>query len=92
MNPGHEKLREREEIREVDRPENALFHQRPGITDQRRKGEVIDDENDHRRDDETPLGAQQLLESRARRDRLPIDRARFLRGGFFVSWFWSGVR
>ena len=90
--PGHEKLREGEEIREVDRSENALLHQRPGITDQRRKSEVIDDENDHRRDDETALGSQQLPESRARRDPLPIDRARFLRGGLFVCWFRSGVR
>ena len=77
--PGHEELRKREQIGEVDRPETRFSMNGARVTDQHRQRKIIDDEEDHRRHDEAAFGLK-----RFRNRSLAAIVSQFTSAPFFV--------
>jgi len=69
--PGHEELRQREEIREVDAADDLSLHQSRGVADQDRKRKVIDDKEQRCRDNHPELRADEIFELRRSGDLFP---------------------
>ena len=76
QDPGHEELREREEVGDVDLAHDFLLHQLREPAHQHRQREVVDDEKDGCRDEKPRLSFQQGLERRPGGDAIPVGRVR----------------
>ena len=69
--PGDQELREREEIRDVDRAPNFSLHEGGKIADGNREREVIHHEENRGGDDESFPGGEKLFEVVHLRDAVP---------------------
>src|ERR1044071_1981421 len=71
--PGHEELREREQVGDVNRAEDFAVHELWRVAHEHGQREVVDDEEDGRRDDESYFLPDQLSKTLARRHAVPVD-------------------
>ncbi len=83
--PGHEELRQREQVRDVDDAENLRRHQARRVTDEHRQREVVDDEEYGGGNDEPAFRREQRLEVREGRQSVPIGDGDVLVGRELVS-------
>ncbi len=85
-NPGHEELRQREQIREVHHTKYLGGHELGRVADQHRQGKVVGNEENKRRDDEDLLRRHQILELPALGNLVPFSLGRL------VGWSAIGHR
>lgn len=84
QDPGHEELREREEIGDVDHADHLRVHEVAGVADQNGKREIVDDEEDGRRDDKPRFGRDHRPELVHRRHAIPIGHIHIFVRRLFV--------
>jgi hypothetical protein len=83
QDPGHEELREREDVGHVHFADDLLFHQLRPVTDEHGQGEIVEEEENGRGDDELRFAGQQALKGGLGFDLRPVRGARLGTGLVF---------
>ena len=87
--PGHEELRKREKVCQVDLSNHFLSHELGKPAYEKRKGKIVGDEKKRGRNDKSRLGGEKMFETRAGGYGCPIDGILLFGSGQLVVRFRS---
>ena len=82
--PGHEELRKREKVCQVDLSNDFLSHEFGKPTYEERQGKIVSDEKKRGRNDKSRLGGEKMFETRAGGYGCPVDGILLFGSGQFV--------